>query len=201
MWDARARDVVIYRLSDPVSFEVRYVGWCYEDRIIGRLRDHLSRTNKEPTHKAMWLRSLLASGCQPIMTVCETIKADQRDARERFWIAWYRNQGSSLVNMAEGGKGCSGFTHTLEARRKMSEALKGKPKSLSHRRALAAARRGSQASRETRRKMAAAHLGRRQSTFAIEKTAQAHRGMKRSAEACGRMRLAWERRRHAAPGS
>ena len=95
---------------------------------------------------------------------------------ERLLIAEYRASGVKLCNLTDGGDGASGNVMSEEARRKISEANKG--------------RKREPFSDATRAKMSAAHLGKKLSPEAIAKTAAAHRGMKRSPETLARMSAA-----------
>jgi hypothetical protein len=45
---------------------------------------------------------------------------------EKLLIASFRDMGYKLANITDGGEGLSGHKHSLESRKKMSEALKGK---------------------------------------------------------------------------
>jgi hypothetical protein len=92
-------------------------------------------------------------------------------------IVYWRQRGVELINMTEGGDGCSGRIlseqqlealrnreFTAEWRRKISEAKKGVPKSEEH-----------------KRKLSLANLGKKQSTEIIEKRTAKLRGRRRPA--------------------
>lgn len=78
-----------------------------------------------------------------------------------------------------------GVPLTLEARRKMSETKKGKPKSEEHKRKLSEARKGKKASEETKRKMSEMRKGKKAKPFSEE-----HK--KRISEAC-KGRIPWNK--------
>lgn len=83
------------------------------------------------------------------------------DFLEKYYIQLFKTAIPSGYNIAEGGHG--GFTGsaTEETRRKISEALKGKPKSLKARKKQSEVRKGIRIphSEETRRKISVSRLG------------------------------------------
>jgi hypothetical protein len=99
------RPCEIYVLSDPHTGEPRYVGRSRNAK--RRLYDHIdkARRNTLTAHNYRWIRSLLARGVWPLVTVVEVCAADDWADRERFWIAHYRAQGARLTNHHEGGYG------------------------------------------------------------------------------------------------
>jgi group I intron endonuclease len=56
-----------------------------------------------------------------MIVVDELEKEDQLNEAEIFWISYYRNLGAILYNATEGGDGISGYKHTDETRKLMSE--------------------------------------------------------------------------------
>jgi hypothetical protein len=167
----------IYVLMDPVTAEVRYVGKTVRP-VARRLDAHCSdaRCGVE-THLARWIRQL---GARPAVMVVEQCGADWAD-REAWWIAVYQAAGAPLCNLTSGGEGAPGVVHTIEARRRMSDAQRSRmrtpaeverlrmlgrrtgslPKSPEHREKAAEARRGRPLSAEHRAKLAAAQHRRR----------------------------------------
>lgn len=88
------------------------------------------------------------------------------DVMEPYFIEWYDTYDNGY-NLSEGGEGAIGHKHTEEARRKMSEAKKGKklgPRSEETKRKISEALKGKKcgppASEETRRKLSEAAKGR-----------------------------------------
>lgn len=67
----------------------------------------------------------------------------------------------SLLNKTDGGDGTSGYRHTLDALRRISEASKicNQNRTLEHRQKLSQAHLGKKASVETRVKMSNSHIG------------------------------------------
>jgi len=97
--------MVIYVLKDPRTLAVRYVGKAVN--LKRRLANHIIPSIKNKTcHRARWIASLLFLGLKPIAEVIEEIDAlDSMNERERFWIAFYREQGCELTNTTDGGEG------------------------------------------------------------------------------------------------
>lgn len=95
---------------------------------------------------------------------------------EARWIAQLRGEGWNLVNVTNGGEGPSGYVHTEEDRRKMSNALIGNKRVL-----------GQKRSAETRAKIAQATTGKKQSAETIAKRVAKNLGQKRSLEVRERM--------------
>ena len=85
--------------------------------------------------------------------------AESLSADEVALIAHYRALGYLLTNLTDGGEGVAGYKATAEARRRMSAAGKGKPKSAAHVKAIADALRGSKMSVEARRHISEAKKG------------------------------------------
>lgn len=78
----------------------------------------------------------------------------------------------NLCNKTDGGDGMSGYIHTDEGKRKISEAHKGKPRPVESVEKMRAAKRGKKLSEETKRKMSEARKGRKHSDEAIAKMRQ-----------------------------
>lgn len=131
---------VIYGLFDPRSGQLRYVGLHVGD-IKKRLREHLSlaRSGKK-IYVYDWIRQVLREGLQPEIDFLEVCGSRQEMIEAEVWhIAYWRSLGCRLTNLTDGGEGCFGYRHSVEARRKMSAAKTGKPQT--------------QASRESRRRV------------------------------------------------
>ena len=187
---------LIYGLIDPRDGQLRYVGKSSAG--LRRPRSHIfpSALKKEHTHKAYWLRRLIAAGLQPEIEVLETAPADIDDA-EKFWIAYFKSIGCNLTNLTEGGEGVVGLRHSAAARAKMSAVRRGVPKSPEWRAKIAASNRGQPRpwlvgrpkSPEERAKLSAANKGRRRTPEQIAKHAAAIRGRKHTPEHIEKVRL------------
>lgn len=80
--------------------------------------------------------------------------------RERFWIAYYKAQGETLVNSTIGGSGSVGFNCSQETRQKMSLIHKGKAISIEQRHKQSVAMTGKSLSEATKQKISKAVKGR-----------------------------------------
>lgn len=138
---------VVYTLSDPRTGAVRYVGkTCHS--LKQRLKEHMLPKNlKAHTYKNCWLRLLKGNELRPLIEVVE-VAGEEVDEAERFWIAQFRAWGFDLTNATDGGEGTTGLKRkprtaehranlgaahrgkiiSVEQRKKLSLALKGRPK-------------------------------------------------------------------------
>lgn len=150
---------LVYGLVDPRSGELRYVGKTSRP-LEARVKQHLyAAVTEEKTHKAAWLRQLLASGLKPeaeVLEVHETAAA--LDEAERHFIAYFRGIGCRLTNATDGGEGLA--NPSPETRQKMSRVHRGKVISPRHRERVSAAHRGKRLSQEHRAKLVVAALNR-----------------------------------------
>lgn len=96
----------IYRLNDPETGEIRYVGHTSDPA--RRLKDHGSKYDQCNRRKRMWIQELKAQGKKPVMEFIEhgVGLTDQRwKVRERYWITYFRSIGARLFNVRDGGEG------------------------------------------------------------------------------------------------
>lgn len=122
-------------------YGLRIIG---EDRVwyVGRTMSLLStrwskhktnaRLSKTNNHRSNWINKykdeieifLIEGGLDTKEQSCD---------RERYYIALYREKYGSLTNSSNGGDGgCEGYKHTEEAKKKISEAHKGRKFSDEH---------------------------------------------------------------------
>jgi len=112
------RTWTIYALTDPRTEEIRYIGVSVRPK--ARYNEHLSNAVKGGrTHRDCWIRSLIYQEIRPGYLVLEEVPA-----RERHWIAYYREWGH-LTNITDGGEGLPGYVPTPELRQKWSQMRKG----------------------------------------------------------------------------
>lgn len=116
----------IYGLSDPTTNELRYIGKTFtspDQRLKQHLRPYALRVR---THKGAWLRRLAREGQRPSLDVIDVVDVINIDEAERFWIAYWRFIGASLVNGTDGGDGRNGQQTPLRTRIKISLACQGR---------------------------------------------------------------------------
>jgi len=114
--------VKIYKLIDPNSNEVRYVGKTITP-LYDRLKVHImqSKRSQKPTYKEAWIKSLLKNDQRPIMELIEEVENDLWVEREVYWISYFKN----LTNLSKGGEsGNLGCTHSDELKAKLRDSVK-----------------------------------------------------------------------------
>jgi len=89
----------VYVLEDECG-RIRYVGVTADAS--KRLGRHIRESRRSDTHRATWIRSIVAAGSVPTLRVVETGVRDWAEAEVR-WIAKCRNDGCDLVNGNDGG--------------------------------------------------------------------------------------------------
>jgi len=163
--------VYIYALIDPRDERVRYVGQTVNPA--RRFRSHLADKSVS-TPKRDWLDELLLLGLMPIMEVVEECQKGTVDEKEVYWIAYYRNLNTDLLNVLDGGswqgtmsdairarmsnrhKGC---TLTNEHKKKISDSLKGRTHTNERKKKISDARKGQAHTDETKKKISDALKG------------------------------------------
>lgn len=119
------RLTTIYTLSDPETGEVRYVGKTIMP-LSDRLIKHIYSARIGINHRCCWIHSLLDKGLIPIIQPIESGVIEKWAERECFWISYYRDRGTKLVNGTDGGDGAPGLKHTDESIEKMRISHLGK---------------------------------------------------------------------------
>jgi hypothetical protein len=91
----------IYSLTDPITYQIRYVGKTVN--LEKRLYNHINhaKTMKYKRHVYYWINSLLKKGKLPIMNVLEECDINWQE-REKYWIEQYKE---NLCNHTLGGEG------------------------------------------------------------------------------------------------
>lgn len=134
----------VYYLLDPHTEQVRYVGYSKHPSVRYR-RAHLKAVRKG--HRDNWIRSLLAIGLKPQLSICCILETKEEAVRiEIALIALLRQRGIDLVNTTVGGEGGDPYARqrelglsiirtpnskpmSVEVRAKISKAIKGRPAS------------------------------------------------------------------------
>lgn len=119
---------IIYGLIDPDSLMIRYIGKSCSG--LNRPRNHRAAAkrvrNREETHKARWIRSLLSRGLEyEIVILDETVPEALYDL-EQWWIVYGRALGWPLTNLTDGGPGNLGWKMPSETRVKIANASRGR---------------------------------------------------------------------------
>ena len=127
--------VIIYILSDKEG-NIRYVGKTSQ-YLKQRLYAHINecKTNRK-SHKISWIKSLLAKGERPLISVLQEVEEDNWIYWEKYWIEELRRRGHDLTNLCEGGQGGNGYKHTEESKQSMSKSKRGIKLSEEHRKSI-----------------------------------------------------------------
>lgn len=97
------KEVYIYKLVDPTTEEVRYIGKTNNKNLKIRFNGHMYQANKNNKLKLYcWIRKLKASGLEPKIELLETANSNNWEDRERYWISYFRDTGN-LTNISDGG--------------------------------------------------------------------------------------------------
>ena len=124
--------------------EIRYVGKSTQGMARPKEHTYFEKFKDSQCRNDNWLKSLHKGGHKVGIEILESgfeTHQELLDA-EVFYIAYFRSLGFDLTNQTDGGEGLPGYTHTPESRLKMSQKLKGKPKSAEQRRKLSIAKTG-----------------------------------------------------------
>lgn len=111
----------IYSLVDPLTKEIRYVGCAIDVKrrfvhhIFEAKRKNINKNKKE------WILSLLSSGKLPVCKILEEVSEEEWENAERKWIESFRDSKIPLLNLTDGGIGCSGYNPPELVRKKMSD--------------------------------------------------------------------------------
>lgn len=116
--------IYIYTLTDPITFDIRYVG--ITARLKERYRQHICTTFKHLTHTKAWIKGLKMKNLLPIMEVIEVTTEENCEWLEKYWISQFKCWGFNLTNLTIGGEGINGFKHSIEARLKITKAGLGR---------------------------------------------------------------------------
>ena len=116
---------VIYSLVDPRSGQTRYVGKTARG-MLARLISHKHAAKRGQLPVNRWVMKLIReTGSGPIFNWIESVPdgADWAE-REMFWIAEMRRRGADLLNLTNGGEGCSGIVFSEERNKKVADKLR-----------------------------------------------------------------------------
>lgn len=117
-------EILIYKLIDPRSNEIRYVGKT-KKTLRKRLYEHLTKRNLIPkTHKNNWVKQLLNEGFKPIIEIVEVVNELNWKEREMYHIKKLKTDGIKLTNTTDGGDGALGTKQSEESIRKALKTRK-----------------------------------------------------------------------------
>ena len=101
--------VSIYKMLDPVTKRVRYVGKT-EQTLEKRLYQHIAKAKTNNSHCANWIKSLIANNKSPIIELIEKVSLENWREKEIYWISFYRDRDNELTNFMDGGDGLTSET-------------------------------------------------------------------------------------------
>jgi hypothetical protein len=129
----------IYILIDPLTNQIRYVGKANNPQ--ERYKNHKNRCRDKNTHKRNWMNKLRLKSLYPQIEIIDRVLKSEWHYWEKFWIAYYKFLGCSLVNYTSGGDGLTfgnqtsfkkgqvpwnkGKSPSQEVRNKISNTLRG----------------------------------------------------------------------------
>lgn len=91
----------IYKLIDPITNEVRYVGKTQTSllkRLIGHIRELESNINPKFSIKNEWISDLLSKGHAPKIELIEQVEESLTKEKEKYWVNYY-SKSNSLLNV------------------------------------------------------------------------------------------------------
>jgi len=98
--------VYIYRLADPFTLKVMYIGVSKD--LYKRYSCHLSNSHERRfysfTSLNKWIFSIVSKGDKPVMSIIEHCCDMTVDSLEQYWISYYRALNPCLLNISIGGK-------------------------------------------------------------------------------------------------
>ena len=168
------KTVKIYKLVDPTSLEVRYVGKT-EKTLKHRLSMHITTSikNKNKTHKEAWITGLSFIGLRPLIELIEEVNFEDWQEKEIYWITQFEN----LTNTCSGGIGGTGRVYSESERLQRSITMKklideGKIDYTERALKISQSHKGKILSEMTKEKIRQCNLGKKQSREQKLKTAR-----------------------------
>lgn len=172
---------VVYGLFDPITKELRYIGYTsnQEKRFI-----HHCCVLNGTKEKRIWISRLKKQGLKPIMKIIEEYQtAEELPAAEEFWYGYFKLAGAELYNdpyfVGEGSK--KGRKQTEETKIKIGKGNKGKLLGKSHTKdhnnKISEASIGKKLTQESRDKISKANTGKTHSEASKQKMSDSHMGV------------------------
>ena len=81
----------IYKLIDPNTLEIKYVGKSDNPDLLKRLVGHLNQIYRKErfSDKGYWIEELLRKAQCPVIELIEEIDRSQTKIREKYWVQYY----------------------------------------------------------------------------------------------------------------
>lgn len=93
------KNINIYKLIDPITNEIRYVGKT-KNVLSKRYNEHIYRAKQgHDSHVYCWIRKLLKNNLKITIELIEECAEENWEEREKYWISYYPN----LTNISKGG--------------------------------------------------------------------------------------------------
>lgn len=134
-----------------------------EVRYVGKGRGRRAYVKKD---RNLYWKNIFSKQAPIVDFVAINLSEQEAFDLEIEMIKVYKEDGHKLCNMTEGGEGCSGHTHTAEARQKISKAGKGRVTSKETRHKMSEVSKGTKSHMygkhlpiETRQKISEANMG------------------------------------------
>ncbi len=99
--------VKIYKLIDPFTSEIRYVGKTHRS-LVKRLWEHIDKAKyrmNDNNHRDNWIRQVLKKGGKPEAEIIKEVDESKWEEEEIGEIARHKKEGHPLTNIADGGMG------------------------------------------------------------------------------------------------
>lgn len=107
-------EIYIYKLIDPSTNEVRYVGKT--GNLKNRYTSHICNAKKLKSRLANWIKSLAKQNLQPVMEIIEICNEYNWEEREVYWINVLKTD--KLCNVHSGGRlSCRDFIPKSNAKK------------------------------------------------------------------------------------
>jgi len=149
--------IYIYILKDPITNDIKYCGKTNNIKV--RLIDHL-KNKKYNKEKIEWIFNLKNKKLKPILEVVDIVDDNDWDFWEKYWISQLKTWNFSLFNKTDGGEySVTGFKHTIEAKKKISESQIGRKLSKEWRNSISVGRKGIKFSDEHLKNLSLSHIG------------------------------------------
>jgi len=126
-----------YELINSITNEVIYVGKGSNSRMYAHLHAALHNYNMNPKFKYKIL-SILKNGGTILYNKINAINEQEAFIKEIELIKKHKDNNLDLCNLTDGGEGISGhrFKRTEESKKRISDIMKGKPKTEEHKKSL-----------------------------------------------------------------